>query len=259
MEAITTRGRSVEIPTYVGELTPKQYEYYCFLAFALGNGTIDLDYFRIRWFSYLVGLGNADFTILKAEHVAELEAQIGIIDGFFVNTGDHVTLDFTTPVNLLPSYGEYTGPGDWLEGVTFGDFVECLTVLEALASAGEEEVAEGYAHIARRLYHIPDKQPVPALLAFHAPTLLASVWKTLMAGPIEINGKKIDFRIIFKSTGSTKPDDKTGWTGITFEVASAGLFGNVSQVETTDMWAVLIYLYKCKFEYLHEKRNSKTS
>ena len=75
-----------------------------------------------------------------------------------------------------------------------------------------------------------------------------------MAAPVEINGKKIDFRIIFKSSGGSRPDDKTGWTGITFEVASAGLFGNVSQVEAADMWAVLIYLYKCRFEYNHEKR-----
>ena len=77
-----------------------------------------------------------------------------------------------------------------------------------------------------------------------------------MAAPVEINGKKIDFRIIFKSSGTSRPDDKTGWTGITFEIASAGLFGNVSQVEEADMWAVLIYLYKCRFEYNHEKRLS---
>ena len=60
---------------------------------------------------------------------------------------------------------------------------------------------------------------------------------------------------MFRSSGGKKPDDKTGWTGITFEVATAGLFGNVAEVERTDMWAVLNYLYKCKFEYLNEKRN----
>jgi len=256
MESITTRGRSVEIPTNVGELSPKQYEYYCFLAFALGSGAIDLDYFRVRWFSFLVGLGKADFTILKAEHAAELEEQMAAIDGYFVEIGDRVSLDFTTPVNLLPSYRGYNGPGDWLEGVTFGVFVECLTVFEALAAADDEGVAEGYAHIARRLYNIPDAEPVPDLLAFHAPTLLSSVWKAIMSGPIDINLKKIDFRIIFKGSVASRPDDKTGWTGITFEIASAGLFGNVRDVERSDMWEVLIYLYKCKFEYLHEKRNN---
>lgn len=256
METITTRGRTIEIPAHVDELSPEQYEYYCFLAFALGSGTIDLDYFRVRWLSYLVGLGKADFTILKPEHAAELEAQTDVINGFFTETDGRISPDFSTPVNLLPSYRGYKGPGDWLEGMTFGEFAECLTVFESLTGADEEDVAKGYDHIARCLYHIPESDSVPDLLAFHAATLLASVWKALMSGPIEINGKKIDFRIIFKSSGSSRPDDKTGLTGIIFEVATAGLFGNVRDVERTDMWEVLIYLYRCKFEYLHEKRSS---
>lgn len=251
----------MEIPDNVGDLTPKQYEYYCFLAFALGGGIIDVDYFRIRWFSYLIGMNKADFTILKKVHIDELESQMeDAISGYFVtNDGgnNRIHLDFSTPTNLLPSYRGYKGPGDWLDGVTFGEFVECLTIVETLKDADEEAVADGYAHIARILYHIPDAEKVPDLLAFHAPTLFASVWREIQSGPIEINGRKIDFRIIFKGGGSSRPDDHTGWTGITFEVASAGLFGSVKEVEATDMWPVLIYLYKCKFEYLNEKNKHK--
>lgn len=263
METIKTRGKTVEIPVNVSELTPAQYEYYCFLAFALAGRIITPDYFRIRWFSYLIGLGKSDFTILKAEYIDELEAQISAIEGYFVKETtegqERVHLDFDTVVNLLPEYKGYKGPGDLFQGVTFGEFVECYTVAECLDEADPEAAAKAYEHIARTLYHIPEEAPVPDLLTFHAPKLFSSVWKAIQSAPIEINGKKIDFRIIFKSSGSTKPDDKTGWTGITFEVASAGLFGNVNQVEQADMWAVLIYLYKCKFEYLNEKRNSKTS
>lgn len=83
METITTRGRSVKIPTHVSELTPAQYEYYVFLAYALGAGVIDGDYFRVRWLSFLIGLGKADYTLLKEQHVEELKAQAGAIEGFF--------------------------------------------------------------------------------------------------------------------------------------------------------------------------------
>lgn len=263
METIITRGREVEVPASVGELSPEQYKYYCFLAFALGSGAITSEYFRIRWFSFLIGLGRADFTILKEEHCAELEAQMGVVDGFFIELPEggsgRSLLDFTTVRNLLPEYKGYKGPGDMLQGVTFGEFVECYTVAESLADADHKDLADGYGHIARILYHIPESDPVPDLLLFHAPKLFSSVWKAIQDSPVEINGKKIDFRIIFKGAGKSRPDDKTGWTGITFEVASAGLFGNVNQVETADMWAVLLYLYKCKFEYMNEKRNSKTS
>ena len=122
--------------------------------------------FGIRWFSFLLGFGKADYTILKPVFIAELERQSGAIDGFFVKAGDRASLDFTTPVNLLPEYRGYSGPGDWLHGVSFGVFVKCLTVLESLSGADETEVAEGYAHIARRLYDIPKEDEVPESARF---------------------------------------------------------------------------------------------
>ena len=69
------------------------------------------------------------------------------------------SLDFDTPVNLLPEYKGFKGPGDWLDGITFGEFVQCLTIFESLAEADAEGVAEGYADIARVLYHIPENLP----------------------------------------------------------------------------------------------------
>ena len=51
--------------------------------------------------------------------------------------------------------------------------------------------------------------------------------------------------------------DRTGWKGITFEVASSGVFGAMDSLNVTPFWDVLLYLYKCKYEYLHNK--NKTS
>lgn len=261
MIKVTTRGKTVEIPSGISELSPRQYEYYCILAFALAGGAIDVDFFKERWFSFLIGMKRANFSILRKEFSDELRSQLSAIDDFFRDNGHKeggdVHLDFSTPVNLLPEYEGYKGPGPWLEGLTYGEFVECLTIFESLNDADEDAVAEGYCLIARILYHIPREETVPDLLAFHAPTLFASVWREIQSNPIEINGRMIDFSIIFKSSGERRPDDHTGWTGITFEIASAGLFGSVKDVECADMWAVLIYLYKCKFEYLHDNSTKK--
>lgn len=257
MKSITTRSKQVEIPTAVDELTQAQYEYYCFLALALGAGTIDPEYFRVRWLSYLIGMGSSDYSILRPEFIAELDAQVAAVDSFFLDGHPGRSLDFNTTVNLLPEFAGYRGPADWLDGLTYGRFVQCLTIFESLAYTDARTVAEGYEEIARILYNIPEGVEVPGLLAFHAPTFFAAVWKAIQSGPIDINGRKIDFGIIFKNSGSRRADDKTGWTGITFEVASAGLFGNVKELEEADFWAVLLYLYKCKFEYLHDKDNHK--
>lgn len=260
MQTVTTRGRKVQVPEFIDELTPKQYERYIRLAFALSAGFIDDERFRVLWFSYLIGMGTSNYTMLRHEYIAELEAQREVIDGFFVSREgiEGKVLDFNTPVNLLPECKGYKGPGDWLRGLTFGEFVECLTVQEGLAGLDPEGIEEGCDHIARVLYHIPEAEKVPDLIAFHAPTFFAAVCRFIQAAPIDINGKKIDFRIIFQSSGTSKPDDKTGWTGITFEIAKDGLFGTAKEVEATDMWDILLYLYRCKFEYNNEKRKNKT-
>lgn len=255
MVEFKTRGKVVQVPQSVDELTSEQYLYFCSLALALDGETIDAEYFRIRWLSYLLGMGKTDYTMLLPKLIEEIESQAGAIDGFFSESDGRKVLDFFTCRNLLPEYKGYRGPGDFLDGVPFGIFVECLTVLESVRR-DPESADESYRHIARKLYNIPEEDRVPLMLAFHAPLLLSSVWRAIQEGPIDINGSKIDFRIIFKASGSSRPDDKTGWTGITFEVASAGLFGNVAEVEKTDMWAVLLYLYRCKFEYLNDKRSA---
>lgn len=248
-------GPKKEIPTYVAELTPAQYEYYCFLSYMMMSGAIDADGFKVRWMSYLLGFGKADFYILKADLASEIEAQLSKLEAFITQGPDgDKRLDFNTPVNLLPEYKGYIGPGDWLEGLTFGEFTECMTILEQ--ASGQED----YASIARILYHIPADTEVPELLLFHAPTILTAVWNAITSDPVEINGRMIDFRIIFKSSGGAenRADDKTGWTGITFEVASSGVFGTIKEVEATEMWTVLLYLYRCKFEYLEEQRRNNS-
>lgn len=264
MIRITTRGKIVDVPQWIDELTPKQYRYYCVLASMLAASTINLDYFRIRWFSFLIGLERLDYTMLREEHLAELESQVDeVMAGYIVRTGQpaphDLRLNFDTPRNLLPEIGGHKGPGDWLNGVTFGEFVECAIIIETLPNTQEEDLAEGYEAIARILYHIPETESVPGVLSFHAPMLFGNVWKKILNGPIDINGKKIDFTIIFKAAGPKRPDDKTGWTGITFEVATAGLFGDVNGVENSDFWAVMIYLYKCKFEYINDLKKQMDS
>lgn len=263
MKTVKTRGKEIQIPDNVSELTPEQYEQFCYLGFALNSGIITPDYFCVRWLSYLVGLKKMDFVMLKPEFSSELERQLPAVESFLVRkrdvtTGQETTeADFNSVVNLLPEYRGYRGPEDLMMGVTFGDFVRCYSIIEGLGGSDEETTAAGYSEIARILYHIPEEEKVPELLIFHAPRFFLNVWETILATPIEINGKKIDFRIIFKSSSSERDDDKTGWTGITFEVAGAGIFGDIERVRNADLWEVMIYLYKCKFEYLREQSRNK--
>lgn len=249
--------KEVEIPTVLEELTPEQYRYFITLtslyASCLSMGE---DAFRVRWLSYLSGLGTLDFTLFIDERKELYRKAMAMTDGFFYRGIDgRLMPNFDTPVNLLKEVDGYKGPGDMLDGITFGDFTECSMALRLIPEDGGDDALEMYEHIARVLYRMPKEKEVPEILLFHAPTLFRNVLKQIESGPIEINGEKIDFRIIFQSDKTGKNyDDKTGWAGITFEVASSGVFGSVKEVENTDFWLVLLYLYRCKFEYLHSKQ-----
>ena len=245
MIKILSRGKELEIPGYIDELDPDQYRRLLWLYMAHLNGMMP-DEIRRRWLSFLIGLD--DYRILLPEYVAELEEALPLLDDFFDTDGAPSLL---TTRNLLPEEGGWRGPGDWLHGVSFGDFVEALTVMEMIEDDNWEQ---GARHVARLLYHIPEGMEVPDLLLIHAPRLVANVWRALQEAPVMINGRPIDFRIIFRSEGGdSAPDDKTGWTGISFELAEKGIFGKLDEVEKTDLWSVLLYLYKCKFEYINEK------
>lgn len=247
----------IEIPTMLDELKGYQYEFLLSLTtLYLSSRTMNEQMFRERWLLYLIGLPLIDKSILVAERQAKIREALKETEGFFCRDADGIlTVNFETPRNLLPTVEGYQGPADWLDGMTFGDFIKCLTLLEVMSQANDDEGRlEASGEIARVMYKIPEREEVPDILLFHAPMLLRSVLRQIERGPIETNGKEIDFRIIFKSVGGGhKADDKTGWTGIAFEVASSGIFGDLRGVESSDFWAVLLYLYRCKFEYLHSK------
>lgn len=256
MKKITFRNKEIEVPECIDELTPEQYIYYIYLGSWLTGGIIDMDFWRVRWFSYLVGMGMANYTILKPEFIAEAERlRDGITAPFLTDSKNGPAPTFQTCRNLLPEYHGYKGPADWLNDVKYADFVECATLLDQEARAADPE--EIYRGIARVLYHVPDADQVPEILAWHASVLFGSVWKSIQTAPVDINGRMVDFSIIFKSSGPRRPDDKTGWAGISFEVAATGVFGNVAELDNTPFWVVLMYLYKCKFEYIHDKTNKK--
>lgn len=250
-------GREFEAPETVEEMTPAQYEATLKDVLMLQAAEVSTMEVRRAMFAVLAGIV-VPLRLLRAELLAEIDAQLSALDGLFTMTPAGEVLKWQSSQNLLPVYMGYQGPGDLLEGVKFGEFVECLTLMEEVPSSASEPARAfaAYERVARVLYHIPEEREVPSLLLIHAPAMFASVWSTIMEGPIEFNGKKIDFRIIFKNSGSGKPDDKTGWAGVTFEVAAAGLFGKVSEVEAAPFWEVLLYLYKCKFEYLNEVRKN---
>ena len=254
MVRVEHNGKSYEIPGVLDELTPDQYKSYLFLAVMLRRGVIDEMGFRAKLLAELMGLG-VDITDYKPEIAKGLIAQLGVLDGFLDKKGPITA----TGRNLLPEFAGWRSKvGDMLNGLAFGDFVEGLTLLGRL-DEDEESQRAVLNELARLLYSAPEGKAdaeVPALVAVHTVTFFTSVFNMIRKEPIGISGELINFSIIFKPVPGmpSKADDHTGWHGIAMEVASSGVFGTLKEVNGTPLWDVLLYLYRAKFDLLHEKR-----
>ncbi|MCK8622636.1 hypothetical protein [Prevotella sp. E13-27] len=270
MMEFTFKGEKKQIPAMLEELDTKQYIEFLKLSSIMSKGYLTPGVFRVKWISVLLGL-KTDYTQYVPEIVAEVDAQLDKLDGFFdyepMPDGDGrvVTPRLKTGRQMMKEYAGWVGPGDMLDGMTFGNFTDCLTIMTMIKTAideGEEEetIAEMYQEMTRKIYRpavpVPETEKLvpPPLLVLHAVNLFSSVWMQIVSEPVYINGQTVNFSILFsgmQNNGRAGLDDKTGWQGITFEVAGSGVFGRVQDVNATPFWDVLLYLYKCKFEYMH--------
>lgn len=248
-------GRRLSLPECADELTPGLWPRYLTLAEALERGVIHPGVFCELWLSHLLGLSPLSYKDYVPSIRLQGEELLPVAHGFLVDSpGGGVRADMATLRNLWPQVDGVAGPGDALEGLTFGAMVKALGLLGELRG-GDASAAD---RLARLLYPLPPEAELPPMLPRHCVTLVCNVWDAIMAGPIDVNGEPIDFRIIFRPSGPTRPADGTGWTGVTFEVAASGVFGDVRHVEATPMWDVLLYLYKTKFDYIHDPDNKSS-
>jgi hypothetical protein len=74
-----------------------------------------------------------------------------------------------------------------------------------------------------------------------------NVENNLRYGTIEVSGQTLELSIMYQSDTdyvSTGPD--IGYTGILFAVAESGIFGNISQTDSANLYDVIVRLYQLK-------------
>ena len=254
MVEIIFKGQPRKVPETIDECTPEQYRRILRSCCALSLSAIDEDTLFDEVMSALLGVSSV--MAYKVPIIEEVMAQKDKISGILEGS----TLHLETCRNLMPEFHGWKGPGDMFNGLKYGDW---LTAYTSFCQAVKDNVPDEdrerlFVEVTRALYHRDDEGTAdpPMMLVTHCINYFASVWHAIMTQPINIGGNDIDFSIIFKSSGGgiAHLDDHTGWIGLTMEAAKDGPFGTLNQVNESDFWDVLIYIYKVKFEYLHARK-----
>lgn len=269
MRIVVFENKSKALPECLEELSPEQYVEYLKLVLLMNSGQISVREMKVQWLSFLLDL-RLPYTEYKKEIFEAIKSQEDVIEGFFTTeiNGELsvVTAKLHTGINLLPQYQGLTGPGDMLNGITFGEFTAVLEIMRQVSQVQEDQGGRLYdglfGEIAKLLYKRKDGKHAGSpdlIFSIHSFLFFSAVWNMIRAEPIEIQGRKIDFRILFGDEETkgrhSRADDQTGWVGIAFEVAKDNVFGNLQQVNDSPFWEVLLYLYKCKYEFQHQKQN----
>lgn len=258
-------NKTKKIPGSLEELSPDQYYRYLELVIMMNTGKISPFEMICKLISLLLNM-KCNFVICNKSVVDELIAQLYKVDSFFDITeeGDKIIYDphIKTGRNLLPSYKNWIGPDDMLNNISYGQFIQCLNLVKAMETArkdhNDEQADILMSEFGGILYKNEDPKAgniPPVLVCFHSYIFFCAVWELICTVPIPINGEEINFSILFQEQGEKRLNDKTGWIGISFEIAASGVFGSVKQINETPFWDVLLYLYKCRFESLHNKNS----
>lgn len=256
MKILSYRGRTIQAPETIDELTPAQYRRYLEISLMNDRGVLNRAGLIGKLLTLLLG-ERTDLSMQPDSLQREAFQHIRLVEAFILPGEKRDTLRFDTGANLLPEWDGWRGPGDMLDGVRFGAFIDCNSLLKMLSNAGSPAESERLTEeFCRKLYRNesrPDAQP-DELLCAHALIFFNNVMKTLHREPVEINGERIPFALLFEKSDKRKPDDHTGWTGAALDIAEAGTFGTYREVLDTPLWDILLYLYRKKFDHKHSKR-----
>lgn len=190
-----------------------------------------------------------------------------------------VELNFDLVTNVIPSFKvgglTFYGPADLLSDLTFGEFLEALTNMDEYFQSKQEKhldyficalyrpqhlpgarmpLDDHYKDLGKHIYKLPAHKKYGILLWF------TTCIKYIKEGPLIIDGKEINFSVLFPSGSSGgKGSSGLGWKSLLYGIAKEGLFGNIRKTTKAKLFEVLLFLYDNHYKQLHLNSKNKAN
>lgn len=212
-----------------------------------------------------------------------------LFDSFFIpkelEGKTKLFLDTYCPIDKVKSFWYkgivYYSGGDALSNLSFGEYIAGITAYDSITDFND---IESYIPLAAVIYapakhlpwlsrEFPERQPfnqknhikrqrklkgLPHWLLLNARYAWESHMRYISDGPITINGKDVDMRILFKgSDGDSQKSSGLGMNTVLFKLAESGVFGDYDKAEKRDLFTVLSMLYQQQWEAQEAKKKLK--
>lgn len=175
---------------------------------------------------------------------------------------------YNTVVNNYPIIHaagcKFIGPKTYLVDLTFGEFRKAIDAMNIYAKAKDEESLNDFVVLLYRPGRMALKDADLVSLSKKAAKIPLHIktgvflWFTtcvhyLTTSEVEINGRMLNFAMMFPKSDPNKKETGIGWTSLLFNIAKEGVFGDSDKTDERDLYDVLLYMYDNHLQNLKTK------
>lgn len=284
----------MKAPENVWECSRDQYIFLLDNYLDVISGKANMSDFRVSLVYYFFNLQlTVNMLRSRKNNEHQREALINItrlgelFDSFFkekeVDGKKRLILDSYCPVDHVKSFKHnhtwyYTG-GDALSGLTFGEYIAGISAFESITDFSDLEsyvplvavLCAPEKHFTFMKSEFPKREPfsqethqkrisklkdVPRWVLLYARFAWESHLKYISDGPITINGKEIDLRILFGGESGGKSSG-LGMNSVLFKLAETGVFGDYEKTMNQPLYTVFAMLYQQQWDIKEAKKKLK--
>lgn len=264
------------LPTHLGECDKYQYINMCGLIYKYMHGIIDLTELKTTGLYFLLDMKTkkTPFEIADDVKFGNISMLSKAIEDFFeIDDSGRFVIYQNYIDNKVPTFRLYLrqlyGPEDSFVNLTFGEYREAVRIfndyeatkdifllymLSALLYRPKKWVffkKEDYDSSSAEKRAKKLKKFAPMGFIWGTYLLFASFQKHLVTSEIMWNGQNLDLSIIFELSQTTESLGATslpgiGMDSIAFAMAESGAFGSLKDVDSTNLWIMLVRMYELK-------------
>lgn len=280
------------IPEDLSQCDTEQYINMCALLYQYQSNQLSLDTFLVHGLFYLLDIENTNTDDDQAlSNITQLSQYLL---SFFDEIKKEESVDLqiklyhiNNPIASFIQVKKYYGTSDGFENMSFGEYVDALDPFEDFHQTGDVQYLyqllaifyrpkksnyfqlknifsfdgdkrEKYnAHQVAALTNKFKKQPIGIAYGFYL--LFASFQKYITTVKIYIQGKEIDFSILFDDTLTKKWKESSvpgiGMRSMMFSMAESGIFGELKQVREAPFWEIYLRMYDIRKRDLDMQAN----
>lgn len=270
---IPDRNKIIEIPSHWDECTEDEAKFILRLSFSLLAKKIDLVEYYVRVFCYLTGLEPSSYYYYKTQlnDAEDINSKLFILaeklcSWPFKDSDNGLEFNFNSVRNFFYKIEiqgvSLIGPNDLISNLSLSQFRMAIREMnEYIRSMKEsEDIEVAHSYLDKFISILYQKEgekfdtedpfrnieiinTIPMWMKQSILMFFTSCLKYIQTEDVLIDGNVINLSPLFPKSSSDS-NKGIGWAGILFDIASDGLFGDVSSTDSTGIFDIFTYLYK---------------